>query len=168
MRAVCIGISDPLQCAIWRTSAAANRLKARNLQLKCDGFLNLTIGQCESAPCLLTSKRASAATGQDQVLVPRYRQPCRLTGYHRYCHHAENRPQEVGLIRRLRAASAAKVQQVAGWRCRAGGHRGPDFFGRRGGPALRLPDRVPLRAAGAGGLGGAFQHGGLPHAGGMV
>ena len=32
-----------------------------------------------------------------------------------------------------------------------------------------LPDRVPLRgSAGAGGLCGAFQHGGLPHAGGMV
>ena len=37
------------------------------------------------------------------------------------------------------------------------------------GPALRLPDRVPLcGSAGAGGLCGAFQHGGLPHAGGMV
>ena len=75
---------------------------------------------------------------------------------------------EIGLLRLVEILCAAKVQRGQAGGDRAGGHRGPDF-GRRGGPALRLPDRVPLcGSAGAGGLCGAFQHGGLPHAGGMV
>ena len=41
---------------------------------------------------------------------------------------------EIGLLRLVEILCAAKVQRGAGRRCRAGGHRGPDF-GRRGGPS---------------------------------
>ena len=69
---------------------------------------------------------------------------------------------ETGLLRLVEILCAAKVQ-----RGQAGGAvlEGTEvqIFGRRGGPALRLPDRVPLcGSAGAGGLCGAFQHGGPP------
>ena len=74
---------------------------------------------------------------------------------------------EIGLLRLVEILCAAKVQRgQAGETVLEGTEV---HFGRRSGPALRLPDRVPLcGSAGAGGLCGAFQHGGLPHAGGMV
>lgn len=75
---------------------------------------------------------------------------------------------EIGLLRLVEILCAAKVQ-----RGQAGGAvlEGTEvqILADVVAPALRLPDRVPLRGAdGAGGLCGAVRHDGLPHAGGMV
>ena len=75
---------------------------------------------------------------------------------------------EIGLLRLVEILCAAKVNTRSSRRGRAGRHRSPDSGGCAG-PALRLPDRVPLHGAdGTGGLCGAVRHDGLPHAGGMV
>ena len=67
---------------------------------------------------------------------------------------------ETGLLRLVEILCAAKVQR---------GQAGETVLEGTEVQILADVDRVPLRgSAGAGGLCGAFQHGGLPHAGRMV
>ena len=75
---------------------------------------------------------------------------------------------ETGLLRLVEILCAAKVQRGQAGETVLEGTE-VQILADVVAQALRLPDRVPLRgSAGAGGLCGAFQHGGLPHAGGMV